>query len=241
MKPELNRLGFAFALFVGLGISTHDACAQPTREYEGLTHTILGSASLAIDPASGYLNVSNIGSSGKDGVSIDLGEVESFRCEVIGIDPGLPTTDATLNFDVIGQYGDSGLASFLKLSMTDVGIELAILADASGIGISSFTLEGRSSNLIINLSVGWDGVSAPPTTPIPPTVIEGIGWTQVSLADGSVRCLWPGLRRRRYDPGHPRTEQPQGGVPARLSGHDRHGPAAAASHDQSADAGHRRR
>ena len=50
----------------------------------GLSHTSLGGAQLGFDPV-GNLVVSNIGSSGQDGVSIDLGEVRGMSMD---IDPG---------------------------------------------------------------------------------------------------------------------------------------------------------
>ncbi|MCP3915857.1 MAG: hypothetical protein GY711_09895 [bacterium] len=49
-------------------------CVPNSFHYNGLLHTTLGSAGMAVDNTSGRLVVSNIGSSGCDGVSIDLGE-----------------------------------------------------------------------------------------------------------------------------------------------------------------------
>jgi hypothetical protein len=57
----------------------------------GLPHTPLGNATLGLDPSSGELVVSNLGSSGQDGVSIGLGGVTGFRAAVdIGPQGELP-------------------------------------------------------------------------------------------------------------------------------------------------------
>jgi hypothetical protein len=56
----------------------------------GLPHTPLGNAALDLDPSSGELVVSNIGSSGEDGVSIDLDGATGFVAAVdIGPQGGL--------------------------------------------------------------------------------------------------------------------------------------------------------
>jgi len=55
----------------------------------GLPHEALGMAELADDGA-GHLVVSNIGSSGKDGVSIDLGETDGWQAVMPqGMDPAV--------------------------------------------------------------------------------------------------------------------------------------------------------
>ncbi|MHC4218593.1 MAG: hypothetical protein ACYSU7_09085, partial [Planctomycetota bacterium] len=59
--------------------SAHAGVGGPINAF-GLTHTPLGQAQL--NDSGGTLTVSNIGSSGKDGVSIDLGAAEGFECEL---------------------------------------------------------------------------------------------------------------------------------------------------------------
>jgi hypothetical protein len=72
----------------------------------GLQHTALGQAQL-ID-SGGTLTISNIGSSGKDGVSIDLGEAEGFECEV-DFGPAFQLPPGMLyQFDCIATFGGPG-------------------------------------------------------------------------------------------------------------------------------------
>jgi hypothetical protein len=59
--------------------TAHAGVAGPVNAF-GLPHTALGQAQLS--GSGGTLTISNIGSSGKDGVSIDLGGTQGFLCEV---------------------------------------------------------------------------------------------------------------------------------------------------------------
>ncbi|MEO1437827.1 MAG: hypothetical protein AAFV80_19965, partial [Bacteroidota bacterium] len=58
---------------------------NPNLTFNGLNHTPVGSTNLS--KSNGQLTVSNIGSSGMDGVSIDLGESDGFRLDWAPLDP----------------------------------------------------------------------------------------------------------------------------------------------------------
>lgn len=88
---------------------------NPTTVALGIEHEDIGNASAQLDP-SGHLTVSNIGSSGKDGVSIDVGEAGgwsgTFRDEATG--QGLDLGQPGMSFEVVGrvrdQFGNPSLA-----------------------------------------------------------------------------------------------------------------------------------
>ncbi len=76
LSPEIPA-GFPYVLF-GDGVILQTG-GEPVRAIDqfGLTHTAIDGATLEVD-AGGRLKVSNLGSSGCDGVSIDLGEGEGW-------------------------------------------------------------------------------------------------------------------------------------------------------------------
>ena len=76
----------AFASLCVAGLVAGAAVAGPGLNVFGLDHNPLGEAELSSDD--GRLTVSNIGSSGKDGVSIDLGESQGLFSEVHFGPPG---------------------------------------------------------------------------------------------------------------------------------------------------------
>jgi plastocyanin len=109
-----------------------------TINFAGLDHTPLGNATLA-DSGTGTLTVSNIGSSGLDGVSIDLGETADGFAAIFPLDPAGPP-GASFSWQVQGTL-DAGLEQTL-LTMGAVttagGIDLH--PDFSPLGSATFTL-----------------------------------------------------------------------------------------------------
>src|SRR5262245_13885459 len=95
---------FRAALVLGLCVAPELGQAVV---YRGLAHTPLGAANLTITPAN-ELIVSNIGSSGNDGVSIDLGRAVTFEIEYRPIQN--PRNTASRAFTVHGQVaGNPGV------------------------------------------------------------------------------------------------------------------------------------
>ena len=75
-KPASAKLNY-LAVMIAMLVSTAVQADEPFLAY-GLGHAPLGDANLGVQ-TSGNLVVSNIGSSGQDSVSINLGEVDPLE------------------------------------------------------------------------------------------------------------------------------------------------------------------
>lgn len=106
----------------------------PPSHFYGLHHTPLGAASLGTDPA-GRLVVSNIGSSGQDGVSIDLGKTTGFAMQPdIGPSGALP---AGMSMTCTARFGDG--------TITDRTAQLQVSATPGGQCALAFRYTGDSA------------------------------------------------------------------------------------------------
>ena len=127
--------------------------------HSGLRHAALGQATLSTDPMTGDLLVSNIGSSGQDGVSIALGEAQGFLPEV-----DLPlsamaagTTATAYARGRIGGLADQP-AGWMAVRRTTNGTEL--LPDFSDLGASSYQLNVYDAGQLIFSQPGMSGTAA---------------------------------------------------------------------------------
>ena len=106
LSPALEIL----LLNEGLYINVHSAPfpggetrGQAMLNYRGLEHRTIGQAQIEITPT-GTLRVSNLGSSGQDGVRISLGEVEGFQImELDDMIPGQAPDGAFSSWTCLGQ------------------------------------------------------------------------------------------------------------------------------------------
>jgi hypothetical protein len=105
VAPALSIVGAGACCFPAL------AGGGPVSAF-GLQHAPIGQAQL--DPQGSRLVVSNIGSSGKDGVSIDLGETQGFHCEADFGQRGQLPPGMLFRFDATAQFpgGDLNLYCF---------------------------------------------------------------------------------------------------------------------------------
>ncbi len=93
--------------------------------FDGLPHTPLGNAQLSVDDATGFLLVSNIGSTGADGVAIDLDNASGWSGQFLphGIAPfdGSPLPqDATMSWNIFGNPDEGASGQLVTTGWWDV-------------------------------------------------------------------------------------------------------------------------
>jgi len=117
--------------------------------YQGLTNTALGNATIV--KTNKTITISNLGSSGQDGVSILLGPGNDFAAGFQDLDPGnaLPA-GAYLQSQLIGSAGTvtNGLLGFeqvTKLGTTNYSISV----DYSAMGSSSHTIQVFNGTVLV--------------------------------------------------------------------------------------------
>ena len=131
---QLTVSCFALAL-----ICTHASTASAINVF-GFEHTPLGTASLGVAPDA--LTISNIGSSGLDGVSIDLGQSAAFQSQWDPIDIAPLPIGANFAFYFYGEL--NGVPDQLLWSVDMVKTannEVSLIPDASPVGATSSRIE----------------------------------------------------------------------------------------------------
>ena len=104
-------------------------------DYKGLAHGSLGQANLR--KGGSLLTVSNLGSSGQDGVSVALGDSEAFLTE-IPLDPGLPVGGYMIsNFTGPNTLGT--MVPLGKVGMRRLAMSMAAIVDFSDVGSPTYT------------------------------------------------------------------------------------------------------
>ncbi|MHC4784763.1 MAG: hypothetical protein ACYTE6_02245, partial [Planctomycetota bacterium] len=130
----------------------------------GLPHTPLGNATLGLDPSSGELVVSNLGSSGQDGVSIGLGGVTGFRAAVdIGPQGELPP-GAIFQMDAFAPapVASGQSQKTLGLLICEIlGGQAAVSLDTSFFSPASLRVQARLDGVVV------DSVVLEPPFPTP--------------------------------------------------------------------------
>lgn len=119
--------------------------------YAGLNHTELGEAVLTATPGSQILSVSNIGSSGLDGVEIHLPAPDGHRLNVYY---QIPATDGTLNFTGVGSTGAGSEQEVGNTRIEYAGDTAAVSFDYSAIGSPTYTLRIYNGRQLVHESQG---------------------------------------------------------------------------------------
>ncbi len=182
-------------------ISTHDQdfeqccsierCVRlPSRCFYGigdpLDYDRLGDATLLL--RDGGLEVSNLGSSGEDGVRIGFEPAEGFRATWRPLDQTGPLADgASLAFGATGAVAGTGPGQGLgELRITDVGPFLEVTADYSSAGSTSHRLEVYNRGELVATVTGHTG----PVARIAGWPV-GCGKKKVVIDDRTTACYWP--------------------------------------------------
>jgi hypothetical protein len=137
VDPKRTLSALALALALAVAPQSTAAKGPATIDVFGLTHVPLGQATLTLDP-NGYLIVSNIGSSGRDGVLVELGDApRGMRTQFDAVRPAtsLPI-GAVYRFVLEGDGSDR-----TSLTMTRTGTELAVQPDFTPFGGESYEIQ----------------------------------------------------------------------------------------------------
>ena len=127
--------------------------------YRGLEHSPLGGAQLALDPGdSSKLVVANIGSSGLDGISIDLGQVSTFNMHhTDAFDPAvLPDgayIETTMHAPVDGVPDQVVLVGRMEV----VSGQVQVSVDFSPVGATTHTIDVYDDDELVAHVTGHSG------------------------------------------------------------------------------------
>lgn len=121
----------------------------------GLFHTPLGQANLSLDMA-GDLVVSNIGASGQDGVTIQIGESDGLD---FSISPAQPPDGAVLTISKIGQLNGVPDQPLSTLTTTVVGAESVLEPDFAPLGASTYTVVALNQGVVVAQVSGLSGAA----------------------------------------------------------------------------------
>jgi len=149
----MDRAHLFSSLVAGTAL-TGAALGQGQAVHEGLVHDALGQAQLA--QQGDQLVVSNIGSSGQDGVRIDLGESEWNTVDIIVPDPDdLPSIGNQLKiWPEVSVPGLPQLVTPWSMCLDDIGAEFALQVDPSPMQASELRVEALLGGSVVD-SVKW--------------------------------------------------------------------------------------
>ncbi|HYH47244.1 MAG TPA: hypothetical protein VEG34_16305, partial [Thermoanaerobaculia bacterium] len=109
----------------------------------GLRHVPLGDARLAAD-RNGNLRVSRLGSSGEDGVAVELGAAQGWDADWLDLNPaGTAPDGASLSLTFVGRVDGAPRQEMAVLRAEDIGETMEISVDFSALGASSTVIEVR--------------------------------------------------------------------------------------------------
>ena len=112
------------------------------------TATALGGSTLT--PISNRLTVGNLGSSGQDGVSLDLGNVESFNLDFDPIDPAtVAASGAVWRSRTIGSFNGVTNRPLDELVLIQQGTRVLMTADFSALGAATQHIQVFNSGVLI--------------------------------------------------------------------------------------------
>ena len=160
--------------------------------FDGLVNEAVGSSTLDLIPGGG-LRVSNIGSSGLDGVRIQLDESEGFRVSA-RLDPGQTgQMELGLRTEILLQGASNTVPISLTVTDTPSMGTRAMLPDFSAIGSQSYTLRLYLDGDVVYDQSGHSGPTfmnyVPPNDIVLPYDLysvnpDGIDWDRGAL------CIW---------------------------------------------------
>jgi hypothetical protein len=160
MRPvEKSIVLNAVAAFALVVVTSNSAAAGSSSQVEvfGLSHVAAGQASLSRTP-DGDLAVSNLGSSGQDGVAIALGEVQGFLPEVTVPSSILPP-GAVLRAAASGSV-DAGVMATVSLTVEGILAGSRLTPDFNGIGAPTYELRVFDSDRLVYARAGMRGSGA---------------------------------------------------------------------------------
>jgi len=160
--------------------------------FDGLLQQVIGNATVSL--ASSTLVVSNLGSSGQDGVTVTVGQAEGFTT-VETFDPAAPLGAVTLtSFAAPGTGGASGPIAQDGIRRVTQGF--SSIVDFSGLGSPTYTANVYDGGTLVMSASGLSGevvdfaVSSPSQkrckyTAIPPKATWRIGYADGSSEEAS--------------------------------------------------------
>lgn len=155
MNNMSRRIGIGLMIACSWILLVAEAGAQPgSLDYAGFNHSPLGGATLSINP-DGNLEVSNIGSSGLDGVRVAWTSPDAFLLK-LGTVLSAPAEPTGTMLDVVIEGSLSGL--FGSVTCTDIGSVFDFVVDYTPMDSSTYTLKilDTASQINLNLS-GYSG------------------------------------------------------------------------------------
>jgi len=168
--PLFNLVYHDSILFVATLVLASSAMAN-TVVYQGLSHTSLGGAVLF--PSGGDLTVNNIGSSGLDGVAVDMDPAGLYQMSWLPLDPTNVTPDVELlKISARGSVGGGPLQSLGQSTLTRTagGTNFEINADFTAVG---------SATLQVVLLLGGTVQEAQPALSGPGPEVFGVDGTDL--------------------------------------------------------------
>jgi len=141
-----------------------------TLPYGGLSHTSLGNATVAVQ--GNQLSISNLGSSGQDGVSIALpGTLTGLEMHWQDPDPlGALPVGAYLKQQVVGPASDGTSGVLGALQVTKAGTSnYVVSADFSPVGASTYTVQAYRQGVMVAQASGQKGAAM--------AVASGCSWS----------------------------------------------------------------
>lgn len=156
----------------GLFFDATSVCLKAALRSSGLPALPIGAAQLAVGQDTVSILVSNIGSSGEDGIAIDLGESQGWIGQFQdGIDPSALANGIVLESTLVGSINGLDEQAIVTGTVEDIGNQLQVSVDFSNIA-SGYTIEVYNDGNLAGTFAGTNG---------PAYIVD-------SLAAGSVPC-----------------------------------------------------
>ncbi|MCG8408986.1 MAG: hypothetical protein MI923_27590 [Phycisphaerales bacterium] len=120
-------------------------------------HSILGRATMEGSPD--QLIVSNIGSSGEDGVDADIGQADDWSAFWQALDPSLLPTGAYMELQTNGSVNDVPDQLLGSVRIEDIGEQLQAAFDFSPLGASTYEVHVLLDGVLVDSETGLSGPS----------------------------------------------------------------------------------
>jgi len=180
------RRNSGFAV-IAMGVLASTAVADEVI-YRGNLHRSLGRATLEIDPFD-ILVVGNIGSSGLDGVAIDVGQAEAFDLTLVPPPNGLPP-GAAERFRFHGQVAGNPVTLVGEIEFTQNAANLTVEASFPGLGNPPRLVEAYLGGALVGVVTvaGPDPIASAPQNSWPSEV--GVRKSLASHGRPAILCQW---------------------------------------------------